>query len=81
MRPLVRALPVAALAAAACLALTGCVAVTAKDNRFGSGYEAVALRDRIYLINVETGKAQIIDVSEATPFRPADCPDGSAVSH
>lgn len=52
-----------------CLALasSGCVAVSAKNNRFGSAKQAVVVGDRIYIVNVENGS-----VSEARPIGSAE---------
>ncbi len=54
---------------------TGCVAVSAKNNRWVSEREAVVVGDQVYVINTKTGRAYTVDLSGAGPV-PAvdDCP-------
>ena len=71
------------LAILAGLALTssGCVAVTAKGNRFENRWDAVAVDGRVYLIDTRSGEAHVIDVSHATPFeKRCDDPDDISAS-
>jgi len=48
----------------------GCLAVSAKNNRYRYKHEVVAVDGQAYLINLETGKVQQIDLSDATPYEP-----------
>jgi multidrug resistance efflux pump len=59
------------------LAGTGCVAVSAKSNRFGSDLDAVVVNDRIYVVNKITGCVKEINVDKAQPFVP-DTTEGAA---
>lgn len=59
----------------------GCVAVSAKGNRFENRWDAVALDGRVYLIDTRTGNAHLVDVSHATPFkREGETADADAVT-
>ena len=71
-RIVLRVLPLVAL-----LASSGCIAVTAKDNRFGPECEAVVVQDRLFVVNTATGDVGEIDLSTAEPFRPGPTGAGS----
>ena len=71
-RIVLRVLPLVAL-----LASSGCIAVSAKNNRFGPECEAVVVQDRLYVVNTSTGNVGEIDLSTARPFRPAPAEAGS----
>lgn len=51
--------------------LTGCVAVSAKGNRFGPDSELVSNNGHVYLVDKSCGKAWEIDISNAERFDPA----------
>ncbi|MFQ5489107.1 MAG: hypothetical protein ACE5GE_00180 [Phycisphaerae bacterium] len=52
--------------------LTGCVAASVHDNQFRHSRQAVSHEGRVYLIDTDTGAAQIIDISAAKPFVPRE---------
>lgn len=59
----------AAIGVLACgLAVSGCVAVTAKNNRWANELEAVAVDNQIYLVNVRTGQVATVDKSNPVPL-------------
>lgn len=49
-------------------AVTGCVAVASRSTRYGDPYQALAVNDRVYLINTHSGEVHEIDLSTTTPF-------------
>ncbi len=60
------------LSIVALMSLTGCLAVSAKHNRFGCEYGVVSVGEgeHVYLVNTVTGEVREIDVSGAKPFVP-----------
>ncbi len=51
---------------------SGCIAVNAKDNTFGNERQAVAMGDRILIVNVSTGEVSEIDASKIEQFKPCE---------
>ncbi|MCK6483660.1 MAG: hypothetical protein HUU22_14570 [Phycisphaerae bacterium] len=49
---------------------SGCVAVSAKNNRFSDESDVVAVRDRVFVINKRTGHAWEVDVDRASKTPP-----------
>ncbi len=47
--------------------LAGCLAVSAKNNRVGTDWAAVAVNDRIYLVNVTNGKMKRVEIPAHVP--------------
>jgi hypothetical protein len=43
----------------------GCVAVSAKDNQFGSERQVVVVNDRVYLIDLNSGAARELNLQTA----------------
>ncbi len=58
------------------IASTGCLAVTAKNNRLGSDREVVAVNGRSYLIDTQSGAVRELDLAAARPFEPGFMSDG-----
>jgi hypothetical protein len=56
------------------IAATGCVAVSAKHNRFGCECQVVAAGpgERVFVVNPQTGEIREVDLSAAKPFSPCD---------
>lgn len=46
------------------LSATGCVAVSAKNNRWASDYDAVVLNGQIYIVNMRTGQVAVADAAK-----------------
>lgn len=57
------------------IASTGCLAISAKNNRFGSDREVVAVNGRVYLIDVKSGAVRELDLAAARPFEPGSKSD------
>jgi len=69
----------AVLALACFLFSTGCVAVSAKNNRFASGSELVSHDGQVYLVDKCCGKVWKVDTSAAEAWKPgAQCGCGDA---
>jgi len=68
---------VRALLLAGIIATSGCIAVSAKENRFGPECETVVVNDRVYVVNMSTGKVGEIDLGQARPFKDARQVDDS----
>lgn len=47
---------------------TGCVAVSAKNNRFASDHAAVVVDGRVYVINTRNGAVREVDLATARPM-------------
>lgn len=56
------------VASAALLASTGCVAVSAKDNRVGVSRQAVVINDKVYIVDLEEGELYEFPTSHARPM-------------
>ena len=67
---MMRRIMLGAIAGAMLIGSGGCVALSAKNNRFGSDGEVVAVDGHVYLIDTRSGAAREIDLSAATPFVP-----------
>lgn len=56
---------------------TGCVAVSAKGNRWGTRYQVFVAKDQVYVFDSVEGCVAKVDVSNPPPFEPhaqrADC--------
>ena len=60
------------------LAATGCVAVSAKNNRWASNLDAVVVDGKVYVVNVRTGQVAPVDMSCPTTISALtddDCDD------
>ena len=47
---------------------TGCVAVASRNTRYSDRYQAIAVNDRVYLINTNSGAVHEVDLSATTPI-------------
>lgn len=56
---------------------SGCVAVSAKNNRFSDESDVVAVRDRVFVINKRTGRAWEVDIDRASKSPPPAAADES----
>ncbi|HRX84311.1 MAG TPA: hypothetical protein P5572_04755 [Phycisphaerae bacterium] len=57
---------------------SGCVAVSAKNNRWASDLDAVAAGDHVYIVNVRTGQVAEVDTTRLSPvgaLHERDCDD------
>lgn len=60
---------IAVAAGLSLLSLAGCVAVSAKGNRFGTGRAVVAVDGRVYVVDTSNGHVCEVDVERAARFR------------
>lgn len=60
------------VACAWCVAVSGCMAVSATETRFGSDADVVAVDGRVYIINKTTGRVCLVDVSRSEPWSRQD---------
>ncbi len=49
---------------------SGCIAASVHDNEFTPSKQAVSHEGTVYLVDTVTGKAEIVDLSDAEPFKP-----------
>ncbi len=47
---------------------SGCVAVSAKNNRLGSGRQVVAVNGQVYVVDTDCGTVYEIELSKAKPM-------------
>ncbi len=56
---------------------TGCVAASVKENQFISRKQAVVVDpdegQQVYVLDMETGKAYVVDLESAPPYKPPPC--------
>lgn len=54
------------------VAISGCVAVSSKGNKFGTERQAVVVGDRILVVDTREGIVYELKASDARPFVPAE---------
>jgi hypothetical protein len=59
---------VALCAATLAVVASGCVAVSAKNNRWANDLDAVAVGDQLFIVNVRTGQVARADTERLTPI-------------
>ena len=47
---------------------SGCVAVSAKNNRWAHELDAVAVGEHVYVVNLRTGQVAEVDTKQLTPI-------------
>ena len=57
---------------AAVLLSSGCVAVSAKGNRWGTRYQVFVVKDQVLVFDSTNGCVAKVDVSNPPPFTPHD---------
>lgn len=49
---------------------TGCVAVSAKGNRWGTRYQVFVVKDQVMVFDSTTGGVAKVDITNPPPFEP-----------